>query len=56
MFKLELSKGTRIHPVFYILFLESADPETSIQNKLSKLLLEDKYKIKKIKNYNIFIN
>ena len=35
----------RIYLVFYILFLESINLETLIQDKLFKLLLKNKYKI-----------
>ena len=56
MFELELLKKIKIYPIFYILFLESVNLNTLIQNKLSKLLLEDKYKIKRIEDYNIFLN
>ena len=55
-FELELSKKIKIHLIFYILFLESANPNILIQNKLLKLLLENKYKIEEIENYNIFTN
>ena len=51
-FKLELSKGTKIYSVFHILFLESANPETLVQDKPLKLLPDNEYKIENIKNYN----
>ena len=53
IFELELSKGIKIYPVFYILFLELADSEISVQNKSLKLLSENEYKIKSIRNYNL---
>ena len=36
-----------------MLLLELANPEILVQDKLPKLLLENKYKIEKIINYNI---
>ena len=56
MFKLELLKEIRSYLIFYILFLESVNPEIPIQNKLSKLLSENKYKIEKLINYDKIIN
>ena len=56
IFELELSKEIRIYPVFYILLLESANPEILIQLRLSKLSSENKYEIKKLVNYNKIIN
>ena len=55
MFKLELPKKIKIHPIFHILLLELVNSNTSIQNKLFKLL-ENKYKIEKIEDYNILTN
>ena len=53
MFKLELSKEIKIHLIFYILFLKPADLETSVQDKLLKLLSENKYKIESIRDYDL---
>ena len=55
-FELKLFKEIKIYPVFYILLLESVDPKISVQNKLPKLLSENKYKIKEITGYDIFKN
>ena len=52
-FELELSKGIKIHPVFYVLLLKSANPETPIQDKPSKLLSDNKYEIESIRDYNL---
>ena len=41
-----------IHPISYISLLEPANPETPIFIKLPRLSSENKYKIKKIINYN----
>ena len=46
----------RIYSVFYISLLESTNSSILIQNKLLRLLLENKYKIKRIKDYNVFMN
>ena len=55
-FKLELLNWIKFHSIFYIEKLESADPEISIQiKKLLKFLQYNKYKIKRIKNYNLEI-
>ena len=52
MFELELSKKMRIHPVFHILLLESVNSDTPVQNKLLRLLSENKYEVEKIKDYD----
>ena len=54
MFKLKLSVEIRIYPIFHILLLESANPNTLTQIKLFKLLLENKYEIKKIVDNDIY--
>ena len=52
-FKLELLSWIRIYLIFHIKKLELVDPKTPIQIKESlKLLQYNKYKIKKIKDYN----
>ena len=56
MFELILFREIKIYPIFHILFLESVDPQISVQNKLPKLLSENEYKVEKIIDYNIIIN
>ena len=56
MFKLKLLKKMRIYSIFYILFLESINFNILVHNKLFEILLKNKYKVKKIKDYNIFTN
>ena len=42
--------------MFYILFLELVDSNILVQNKSLKLLLENKYKVEKVVNYNNITN
>ena len=52
-YELELSKDIRIHPIFYILLLESANPKISaIIKKSSGLIQSNKYKVKIIIKYD----
>ena len=52
-FKLKLSNWIRIHPIFYIEKLESADSEVSVQTKESpKLSRYNEYEIEKIEDYD----
>ena len=51
-FELELSKETKIHPIFHILFLESANPETPAQDKSPKLSSDNEYEIESIRDYD----
>ena len=56
IFELELFKEIRIYPIFHILLLESANPKTLIQLRLSKLLLKNKYEIEKLIDYDKIID
>ena len=52
-YKLKLLDRIKIHPVFYISLLESADPRIPIfTKKLPKLRHSIKYKVEKIIKYN----
>ena len=44
-FELELSKGMKIHPVFHVSLLESANPETPAQDKPPKLSPDNEYEV-----------
>ena len=55
-FELELPKDIKIYPIFHILFLESTNTDILIQDKLSKLLSENKYEVEKIMDYNVSIS
>ena len=53
-FELELLNWIRFYPVFHIKRLELADPEILIQTKKSpRLTRYNKYKVEKIKDYNL---
>ena len=51
-YKLDFPKKIKIYPIFYISLLELANQEILIFIKLPKLSPKNKYKIKKIIDYN----
>ena len=52
-YKLKLSDRIKIYLVFYVSLLKSADPRTSVSiKKLSALVRNNKYKVKKITKYD----
>ena len=48
-YQLQLSKDTKIHPVFHVSLLEPADPETPVQTTFCcKTQEDDEYKVEEI--------
>ena len=50
-YRLKLPAESKIHPVFYVVLLEEALPETLLQTWISIILEEDKYEVKEVLNY-----
>ena len=51
-YELKLLKKIKIYPIFHIFLLKLVNRSTLVQNRLLKLLTKNKYKIKRIQNFN----